>query len=97
MESYFFIPGTRLHKVNDILKINISEVIIDLEDAVKFSERKQILAQLLKSPDFSRFYIRIPLYNSENKLDSYYLDNLYKAGLENLYFLKFKKVRILNN
>lgn len=91
MESYFFIPGTRLHKVNDILKINVSEVIVDLEDAVKFSERKQILAQLLENTDFSRFNVRIPLYNNENKLDSYYLDNLYSAGFRKFVFPKIQK------
>src|SRR5690554_6578654 len=88
MESFFFVPGTRLHKIKDIQNLNVSQIIIDLEDAVKVSERRQILQQLLESIDFEDFYIRIPLYNVKGFLDTSFFVELYENGFRKFIFPK---------
>ena len=47
MDSYFFIPVTRLDKIPKIKNLQVSEIIIDLEDAVKYSERLQLLDYII--------------------------------------------------
>lgn len=91
MELFFFIPGTRLYKVSDIQNLKISQIIIDLEDAVKISERKCILEELLKTDDFKDFYIRIPLYDSKGNLDASFFAKLYKQGFRKFVFPKIQK------
>ena len=62
MINYFFIPGDRLHKVETIQSLGVS-IIIDLEDAVKFSERQNIIKNLCdEAVKYKDFYIRVPLY-----------------------------------
>lgn len=90
METYFFIPGNRLHKIKDIQKLNISHIIIDLEDSIKVSERKQVLEKLLVSNDFKDFYIRIPLYSSQENLETYFFVELYKNGFRKFVFPKIQ-------
>lgn len=91
MESYFFVPGTRLHKIPDIQKLNVSQIIIDLEDAVKFSEREQILEQLKTNADYKNFYVRVPLYDATEKIDTVIFKELYEKGFRKFVFPKIQK------
>lgn len=91
MESYFFIPGTRLHKIEDIQNLNISQIIIDLEDAVKFSERRQIIEALKSNSDYKNFYIRIPLYDETEKIETSFFRELYGNGFRKFVFPKLQK------
>ena len=91
MESFFFIPGDRLHKISDIRKLNVSQVIIDLEDAVKVSEREYILKQLIDRTEYSEYYIRVPLYNIVGALDTHIFSELYKKGFRKFVFPKIQK------
>lgn len=91
MESYFFVPGTRLHKIADIQKLNVSQIIIDLEDAVKFSERRQIIEQLKSNSDYKVFYVRIPLYNEAEKIETSFFRELYDNGFRKFVFPKIQK------
>lgn len=79
MDAFFFVPGNRLHKIESILKSYGSNIIIDLEDAVKESERGGIMKQLVYDRPFQEHYIRLPLYNFKGeRLDL--LENLLNAG-----------------
>lgn len=91
MESFFFVPGTRLHKIPDIQKLNVSQIIIDLEDAVKFSERTYILEQLKSKPNYKDFYIRIPLYNEFEEINTFIFKDLYENGFRKFVFPKIQK------
>lgn len=91
MQSYFFVPGTRLHKIEDIQKLNVSQIIIDLEDAVKFSERKEILEQLKLNSNYKNFYVRIPLYNESEKINTFIFRELYQNGFRKFVFPKIQK------
>jgi len=92
MESFFFVPGTRLHKIPDIQKLNVSQIIIDLEDAVKFSERQQILEQLKSEAYYKNFYVRVPLYNATEKIDTVIFKELYEKGFRKFVFPKIQKL-----
>jgi len=92
MQSYFFVPGTRLHKIVDIQNLNVSEIIIDLEDAVKVSEREEILKQLISNEFHKKFYVRIPLYNELDKLNSSIFTELYNNGFRKFVFPKIQKI-----
>lgn len=88
METYFFVPGTRLHKIPEIQKLKISQLIVDLEDAVKFSEREKIVIQLQTNPLYKNFYIRIPLYDETQKLNTSFFRELYQDGFRKFIFPK---------
>lgn len=91
MESYFFVPGTRLHKIKDIQKLDVTQIIIDLEDAVKFSERGLILEQLINNAEYKNYYIRIPLYDQDEKLYMLIFKELYENGFRKFVFPKIQK------
>jgi len=91
MESYFFIPGTKLHKIQNIQNLDVDEIIIDLEDAVKVSERKQILEKLIVTNEFKNFYVRIPLYTTNESLDTSFFVELYNNGFRKFVFPKIQQ------
>lgn len=93
MKSYFFVPGTRLHKIETIQNLKISEIIIDLEDAVAASQRREILNKLLQNSEYQNFYIRIPLYDSKDELEISIFTELYKKGYRKFVFPKIQKVK----
>ena len=62
MKSYFFIPATRLHKLEQIAASGVHEIIIDLEDAVTDAQRPALIQQLSQLPDrWKSCWLRIPL------------------------------------
>lgn len=92
METYFFIPANRLHKIQAIQKLNVDQIIIDLEDAVKTSEREAFI-KTLENQDIRRdFYIRVPIYTIQNQLDSSLYLQLKKWGYTNFIFPKIKDI-----
>lgn len=80
VDSYFFVPGTRLHKIQDIKNLGVTDIIIDLEDAVKFSERMKLLGNLMEYSSLKNCYVRVPLYNDKEKLDLSILNKLIVSG-----------------
>lgn len=90
MKSYFFVPGNRLHKINDIKKLNVY-IVIDLEDAVKVSEIEDILDTLLSEPStYLDYFIRVPLYKKESVIDLGFLKKLMTAGYKKFVFPKIQ-------
>lgn len=64
MRSYFFIPGTLYKNIALIRSQGVDEIIIDLEDAVRTSEREAILQQMLDSSESRDYWVRVPLRTS---------------------------------
>ena len=93
METYFFVPGNRLHKIRDIQNLNITEIIIDLEDSVKESERKSILHKIILDFELREFYVRVPLYDNKDFLNPFYFKELYKNGFRKFIFPKIQKLQ----
>lgn len=92
MDSYFFIPGNKLHKIDAIEALNVSTIIIDMEDAVKESNRKEIVEALLADASLKQHYIRIPLYNFEEQLDFKTLQELLDSGFKKFVFPKLNSL-----
>ncbi|OJV37846.1 MAG: hypothetical protein BGO33_07860 [Bacteroidia bacterium 43-41] len=89
MDTYFFIPGNKLLNVNKIKNLGVDEIIIDLEDAVKASDREIILAELISgNENYKECYIRIPLYDTTGKIDNKLLLSVLGNGYKKLVFPK---------
>lgn len=95
MLYYFFVPGSKLHKIPDILATQVDEIIIDLEDAVKVSAREAMLESLVQG-ELQQFYVRIPLYSQDGKLDVSILDTLIEHGYKQFVLPKIDSVSDLD-
>ena len=88
MNRYFFVPGNKIHKIPSLSKFNIDTIIIDLEDAVKISERQEIVNDLVLKPELQSHFIRVPLHNVSDHIDLAILRQLVKNGFTNFVFPK---------
>lgn len=92
MVKFFFVPANRLHKVDDIKILGVDYLIIDLEDAVKTSER-QIYTEQLSTSQISRdFFVRLPIYDLQDKLDFELLKKLKSYGYKNFVIPKIQNI-----
>lgn len=93
MDSYFFVPGYKLGNIDKIKALGVDEIIIDLEDAVKASDRQMILSRLLSDDiNYKEYYIRIPLYDYQGKIDAQLLLSLLENGFHKLVFPKISSL-----
>ncbi|MGV0753026.1 aldolase/citrate lyase family protein [Empedobacter brevis] len=92
MKSYFFVPANRLHKIDEIKQLNIDQIIIDLEDAVKSSERNLYLESLANEKIDRSFFVRVPLYTISNQLDLNFYKELKSLGYNNFVFPKIQNI-----
>ncbi len=91
MLSYFFIPATKLSKINAIKALDVDEIILDFEDAVIESDRLNYVGKIVEVPDFTNFWYRIPCRKSFN--DALDLDLLLRAinlGVNKIMLLKIE-------
>lgn len=63
MDSYFFIPASKINKIQEFREFKISEFIIDFEDAIKASKRKDFFFEIDKLENAQDCYLRVPLHN----------------------------------
>ena len=47
MESYFFVPASKINKIQELSKLKINTIIIDFEDAIKASQRNDFFLDLM--------------------------------------------------
>ena len=90
MQSYFFVPANRLHKLATMQTLNIDHIIIDLEDAIKSSERSSFINAMADSSINREFFVRVPLYTLDHQLDLEFYTQLKKLGYTNFIFPKIK-------
>lgn len=89
-ESFFFVPGTRLHKIDHMMVAGATHIIIDLEDAVKKSDRDGIILQLKADSNiFKNYFVRVPIFDGQD-IDKSLLDILYEAGYKNFVIPKLR-------
>jgi len=83
MYSFFFIPSTKVHKLRDLRNLGISEFVIDFEDAIKASERENLVNTLSKDNDLLDCYLRLPVYDeSETVVSIKFLIPFLEAGFK---------------
>ena len=66
MESYFFVPASKLHKIKEFQSLEIDEYIIDFEDAIKASQRNDFFLELEHLECSKSCYLRVPLHSLLN-------------------------------
>ncbi len=90
MTSYFFVPASKINKIQDFKKFRIDEYIIDFEDAIKASERKELFNQLNELNHSLNYYYRVPLHNLSNDtvLDLTFLNSFIAKGYRKFIFPK---------
>lgn len=92
MKQYFFVPGSKLDKIEYISSLKIDMLIIDLEDAVEVSSRERITQELIDNKFYKEHYIRVALHGNDGNLDISTLTKLYKAGYKKFVFPKLKGI-----
>lgn len=95
MLEYFFVPGTKLRNLAKIEALNVDEIIIDLEDAVKFSERGDIINTMTKG-NYTQNFVRIPLYNWDFSTDLSIMRQLVEGGYRKFVFPKLQSIADLD-
>ncbi|MFC4221706.1 HpcH/HpaI aldolase/citrate lyase family protein [Flagellimonas marina] len=90
MQTFFFIPANRIDKLLQIKEKGVTEIIIDLEDAVKDSEKAGLLEQILKYPkeDIRNCFFRIPLIDLKGRFNFEIFDRLLENGFTRFVFPK---------
>jgi len=64
MKSYFFVPGTKLDKLDKIKAIGVDEIIIDMEDSVLEVDRMRLSTEIMHNASkYSANWFRLPLRN----------------------------------
>jgi citrate lyase beta subunit len=83
MDSYFFVPATRMHKINHIESLGVDYIVIDLEDAVKHSEIESLIFAICDKPSFKNHYIRVPVKNPfTGQMDLQFIKKLIYCGAQ---------------
>jgi len=91
LKSYFFLPASRLHKLTDIKKANVDEVIIDFEDAILSSEIDKYFNKLESIENITSYWFRIPLrtqFKEEISID--YINKFKSIGVKYMVLPKIK-------
>jgi citrate lyase beta subunit len=76
MESFFFVPASKLIKLEAIHSIGVDEIIIDFEDSILSNDREIYFEILKKTPNIEDYWIRAPLRETFN--DSINIDFITK-------------------
>mgnify|MGYP001441727829 CR=1 FL=1 len=90
MESYFFVPASKLNKLQGLRKLKIKEFIIDFEDAIKASQRNSFFLELNNVEKSKEFYLRVPLHSLKHtdKLDLKLISKFIEQGYTKFVFPK---------
>ncbi|MAJ51618.1 MAG: hypothetical protein CMB82_08395 [Flammeovirgaceae bacterium] len=98
MEAYFFIPASKIDKIQSIFSYQIMEFIIDFEDSIKLSERDQLVSKLIELPVAAHYYLRVPLHESSNpeRLDLTFISKLIERGFKRFVFPKIISIKQLD-
>ena len=96
MKSYFFVPASKLNKLQDITKKGIEKIIIDFEDAILSNDRERHLKEFLKIENFRELWVRVPLRAEFNDdIDIGFLTKAYRLGIRNIVLPKIISSREL--
>ena len=80
MKSYFFIPANKETFLENVSRLNASEFIIDLEDALFNKEIGQAIKNIDTYNISPQCYIRIPFFSNRTNKQFNEIQSLFKAG-----------------
>lgn len=91
MNSYFFIPASKISKLSKISALGNQQIIIDFEDAITNQQRIELKDSIYSIPDFETYWYRVPLRDSyDEAINSDYMYNLVKGGIKKIILPKIK-------
>ena len=91
MKSYFFLPASRLGKLQDIKTSTPDKIIIDFEDAILNSQLDSYFEELKKVDNIASYWFRIPLRNAFNDTINFkYIKNFQESGVKLMVLPKIK-------
>lgn len=90
MDSYFFLPGNKLHKIDYVRSLGVNKIIIDLEDAIKKSNLMAIHNNLIDEYEkFEDCIIRVSLDDTFDR-NIRLIEELVEIGYKNFIIPKLK-------
>lgn len=85
MVSFFFIPATKIDKINQVESLGVDEIIIDFEDAVLEKDRLELFKNIQNIPDYANIWYRIPLRNNfTDEISFDFLSTFLKLGVRKI-------------
>lgn len=98
LNSYFFVPATKLEKIHHVKKMVVDEIIIDFEDAIISSERNNYFKILKTISNINDYWFRVPLRNAFNDLINIdFIKELNSIGVDKIVLPKLKSGEELLN
>ena len=90
MESYFFVPASKIKKIKELRELNINTFIVDFEDSIKASQRDDLFLDLIRLEISKDYYYRVPLHdlNMADDLDLRLISKFIKYGFKKFVFPK---------
>jgi citrate lyase beta subunit len=97
MEPYFFVPASKINKIQELSKLNIREFIIDFEDAIKASQRNDFFLELENLENSKKHFFRVPMHDLLNadKLELNLLNKFIDKGYTKFVFPKISSINQL--
>jgi citrate lyase beta subunit len=98
MESYFFVPASKINKIQELSKLKINTIIIDFEDAIKASQRNDFFLDLMNLKSSKDYYLRVPLHDltKTDDLNLTLISKFIKQGYRKFVFPKISSVNQLD-
>lgn len=91
MLSFFFIPATKLSKIDTINAVGVDEIIIDFEDAITENDRSLLIHKIINVKEYKKYWYRIPCRNKfDDDLDSKFLIEILDLGIKKIIIPKLK-------
>lgn len=85
-------PYNKINNLPKIVELKPDQIIIDFEDSIQSSKVEIYINEFIDSSKNSKdFFVRVPLHNQFNELDTVYFDKLVKSG-----FTKFLLPKLAN-
>jgi len=95
MRSLFFIPASKIKKIDDVKASGVDDIIIDFEDSILIRDREKFMSLVEGIPGFRELWYRIPVredYNDEG-VDVRFLKSFLEIGIVKLVIPKIISTR----
>lgn len=97
MKPYFFIPSSKLHKINSIEIEDQDSIIIDFEDSILNRNKELYLDQLKEIQNFNKYWVRVPLRGTfDENIDFKFLSKTVGLGVNKIMLPKLISIKELS-
>lgn len=98
MKSIFFIPATKIDKVNKIIDLKVKDIIIDFEDSILTSKRDEFINKVFLNKNYKDFWYRLPLRNElKDEINFDFIKTFLEKGINKIVIPKLiSKIELEN-